>query len=481
MEALIEGGVDVLILETFTQRGDLRLALQVAKAVSDVPVVCQMAFPERLREEEEHQIIQTLLQLRDEGADVIGGNCGFGPLHLLRAMEHIATHHDALLSAFPNTGFPHYLEGRYVYLSEPEYFADNAVRFAEIGVNLIGGCCGTTPEHIRLVAERLHGRAPTPRRIEPLPPPRPAVEIVAPPPAVPNLLDRLGQEKIIIVELDPPRGSLNYEKVIGSARILKDEGVHAISIAENPLASLRMSSFVLSYLVQRETGLTAVCHCACRDRNLLGQQSELMGASVLGINTILAITGDPTTLGNVHGASSVFDTNSFGLVEMLRTLNQGINAAGRSIDRPTNFTIGVAFNPNRARIEAEIKRLRKKVDLGAQFAMSQMVYDAARVEEMYAKTADVGIPIFVGFMPLVSARNAEFLHHEVPGFKIPEGVIQRMKEAGEDKQRAVETGLEIIKELIDVAFAAGAPGIYLVTPFGRVELMVELVRHIRRR
>jgi homocysteine S-methyltransferase len=254
MEALIEGGVDVLILETFTQRGDLRLALQVAKAVSDVPVVCQMAFPERLREEEEHQIIQTLLQLRDEGADVIGGNCGFGPLHLLRAMEHIATHHDALLSAFPNTGFPHYLEGRYVYLSEPEYFADNAVRFAEIGVNLIGGCCGTTPEHIRLVAERLRGRAPTLRRIEPLPPPRPAVEIVAPPPAVPNLLDRLGQEKIIIVELDPPRGSLNYEKVIGSARILKDEGVHAISIAENPLASLRMSSFVLSYLIQRETG-----------------------------------------------------------------------------------------------------------------------------------------------------------------------------------------------------------------------------------
>lgn len=475
IEALLEGGVDLIILETFPFLDELKLALRAAKEVgAEVPIVAQMTFLDKPTAEATAEAVRAALELSQAGADVIGGNCGSGPGYLLKVLRVMAEVTDCPISAFPNLSFPQYMDGRFVYRSEPEYFVQRAEEIYRAGATLIGGCCGTTPEHIRQLAQRLKGLLPAPRRLVSIHLP----ERKAPPPRRrAPFLDRVGKEPVLIVELETPRGTL-YERVLTGARMMADEGVHAISVAENPLASIRMSSLVLSYLIQREVGLTAICHITCRDRNLLGLHSELLGADALGVHTILALTGDPISVGGVAGVSAVFDVNSFGLIQLLRSLNEGQNALGRSIERPTNFTIGVAFDPNRTRLEAEVHRLEKKTALGADFAMSQMLYDASRIRQMYRSTRHIPIPIFAGFMPLVSARNAEFLHNEVPGFKIPEAIRRRMHEA--PPGTAWQEGIRIAKELIEVALESGAPGIYLVTPFQRVGMILELVRHVQR-
>lgn len=478
--ALCEGGVDCLILESFPSPDELRLALKVARSVSDLPVICQMAVVDRLDPSQETWAARHLLELKSMGADCIGGNCGSGPAYLLNVIQRLSRMTESLISAFPNLSFPQYIEGRYAFLSEPGYFADSALKLADAGANLIGGCCGTTPEHIRLVSGKLAGRKPSPRVIVQFPEGERAPAAKPPVPLMPGIVDKLGKKIVTIVELDPPRG-LGYEKVLDGARGLAREGVDAISIAENPLASIRMSSFALGYLVQKEAGVLAIPHCTCRDRNLLGQQSELMGAWALGLNHILAITGDPTSIGGALGCSSVFDTNSFGLIDMIMKLNQGINIAGSPTAHPTDFTVGCAFDPNKVNMDAEIKRLRKKKAAGALFSQSQIVFDVNKIRAMYEKTAELEIPIFCGIMPLVSYRNAEFLHNEVPGFSIPEEIRLRMKNCGEDKEKAVEEGTKISMELIDAALAAGAPGIYMVAPFNRWQIPARLIRHINRR
>jgi homocysteine S-methyltransferase len=296
------------------------------------------------------------------------------------------------------------------------------------------------------------------------------------PPSLPNFLDKIGKEPIITVELDPPKG-VNCQKVIKWSKILAEEGADAISLADNPLAIIRMSPFVVGHLVQKESGLPALVHCSCRDRNLLGQQSELMGAAALGIASIFAVTGDPASLGGVLGASSVFDTNSFGLIEMIAKLNQGLNITENPISGKANFIIGAALNPNSTRLEPQIKRLERKVALGAQYIQTQPVFDAKRIRDVYEKAAHVNVPIFMGVMPLVSFRNAEFLHNEVPGMSIPEPIRERMKIAEPD--RGIEEGIVIAKEFIDITLDAGAPGIYIIPQFGKYEIAAQLVRYIR--
>jgi len=481
IEALCDGGVDCLILESFPSTDELQLALKAAKSITDIPVICQMAVLDRLDPEQEIWVAKHLLELSALGASIIGGNCGSGPAYLLKIIERLSSMTTMFLSAFPNLSFPQYIEGRYVYLSGSNYFAESALKIAEAGANLIGGCCGTTPDHIRLVSQKIAGLKPAPRVARTASAPkvettlRPPVE-----PRLPSILEKIGRKVPVIVELDPPRG-LGYEAVLDGARALALEGVDAISIAENPLASIRMSAIVLGYMVQKETGVLAIPHFTCRDRNLLGQQSELMGAYALGINHLLAITGDPTSIGGALGCSSVFDTNSFGLIEMIMKLNQGLNIAGSPIARPTHFVIGCAFDPNKANMDAEIKRLKKKISLGAQFSQSQIVFSSDKIREMYQKTNEVGIPIFCGIMPLLNSRNAEFMHNEVPGFRIPDDVRDRMKRCGEYKEKGVQEGLAIARELIDVALESGAPGIYMVTPFNRWGLTAELTRYVHQR
>ena len=478
IQALCDSGVDLLILESFPTSDELLLALRAARTVTDIPIICQLAVLDRLDPSQEIWAAKQLLELITYGANCIGGNCGSGPAYLIKIIQRLSQMTDSPISAFPNLSFPQYIGGRYVYISDPNYFADSALKLADSGANLIGGCCGTTPQHIRLISQKLKDRKPSPRVIIEFPEKKAELTPRSPSPVFPSLLEKMGKKKIIVVELDPPRG-LGYEKVLEGAKALAKEGIDAVSIAENPLASIRMSAFALGYLVQKEAGVLAVPHCTCRDRNLLGQQSELMGAWALGLNHILLITGDPTSIGGALGCSSVFDTNSYGLIEMAVKLNQGINIAGSPTAHPTNFIIGCAFNPNKANMEAEIKRLKKKMAAGAKFAQSQIVYESAKIKEMYHKTKDLEIPIFCGIMPLISSRNAEFLHNEVPGFSIPETVRNRMKSVEGSKEKGIQEGVKISLELIDSALEAGAPGIYMVTPFNKWEIMAELCRHIR--
>jgi len=477
---LAAGGVDAIVLETFVSMDELEVALKAAKAATDLPVIAQFSLPDRLAADPADHLLRRLLHIRELGADMLGGNCGFGPLHLMRTIERLSELTDAPLSAAPNASFPQVLEGRYVFNDDLDYFVDAAVELADCGVTLIGGCCGTTPDHIRRIKERLAGRTAAHREITghlapPLPPPAP---IHASRPPLPRILEPLGREPVIVVELDPPRG-MDYEQVLSGAQQLAAAGVHGISIAENPLASIRMSSIALSHLVQLTAKIPAVCHITCRDRNLLGQQSALMGASALGVNTILALTGDPINLAGLGEASAVFDTNSFGLLQMLRDFNEGRNALGRSLDRRTEFEIGVAFDPNARRIDAAVRRLEKKIAVGCDFAMTQMIYDTAKVGEMYAATSHLALPVLAGFMPLVSARNARFLHNEVPGMRIPQSIQDRFEAVDGDRDASQALGIELANEQVDAALAAGAPGIYLVTPFGRVEMMLAIVEHLK--
>jgi methionine synthase I (cobalamin-dependent)/5,10-methylenetetrahydrofolate reductase len=470
--ALAEGGVDLFVFETFSDLEQLKCALQAA-AETGLPAIACMAFMEGGRTAGGADAERVALELTDAGAAMIGANCGAGPLEILANLGRMAGASNLPLAAYPNSGFPEYVDGRYIYRTTPEYFAAKAMEMVAAGAGLIGGCCGTTPEHIRRLAETLRGVTPVPRAT----PLRVATvaEIHAPAATPQGFLADWGKRKIVTVELDPPRG-LDCSKVMAGARALREAGADAINLAENPLARVRMGNIALGSRIQRETGIEVIVHITCRDRNLLGLQSDLMGASLLGVHSILAVTGDPARLGDQAGASSVFDLNSFGLIKLLSDLNAGVNALGNGIGDGTGFTIGCAFNPNSPKMETQIARLEKKIACGASFAQTQPVYDVAILDRMLERTARLGIPILPGILPLVSERNCEYLHNEVPGIVIPTEVRERMR--GKEKDAGVKEGIAISREFIaQVRDRVG--GFYIIPPFGRYEIAVELVSYIK--
>ncbi len=476
---LADAGVDLFLLETFTDADMLTTALMaVRKVSSDMPVICEMAFSEydRTGRATGDEAVRVMRQLSTHGADVVGGNCGSGPTGLLPYIRRMAESSDMPISALPNASYPQYVDGRYVFRSTPDYIAERAEELVEAGANMIGGCCGTGPEHIRLIAERLKGRAPVVRtRVDRPSPPVELYQRIERRPT--GFFDDVGDRSIVLVEIDPPKG-LDYAYVIEAAHALKRAGIDAMTSADNSLASIRMSTFVMSHLVQQETGLPVIVHCACRDRNLIGQQSELLGAAALGLRYLLAITGDPASMANI-GASSVYDTNSIGLIKLVHTLNQGQNLAGAPIQRSTDFVVGCALDPSGHQIDGQLRRLRKKIEAGAQYVMTQPLYDAERIRELYERTRTdfPGTPVFCGIMPLASRRNAEFLHNEVPGIRIPDEIMERMRTAGDEASK--EEGITIAAELIETALEAGAPGIYLIPPFNKYDYALKLIPIIK--
>jgi len=473
--ALAEGGCDVLILETFTDLEELRVALKAARERTKLPLICQMAFVDSLKTPLGVSADEALAELEKAGADVIGANCTV-PHWTSKVIERMGARTRARLSAFPNAGLPEFVDGRYIYLTTPEYLAQQAKRMVNAGANVVGGCCGTGPAHIRAIAEKLRGSRPMPRRPAKLAPPaepRPAVEVQVPKRA---FGERVGKEPLVVVELDPPRG-LEYERVLKAARRLRDAGVDAITVGDNPLAVMRMGHVGMSHLLERE-GIPVIMHLSCRDRNLIALQSTLLESAVLGISSVLAITGDPAKVGDQPMATSVYDLNSFELIRLIKNMNEGKNYAGNPIGGATRFSIGCAFNPNRRDVDIEIRRLRKKIDAGAQYALSQPLYDAERIPSVYARLKEtVGdFPVFLGLLPVVSARNAEFLAHEVPGITIPPALIERLKATPEERQR--DEGMRIAFELVERA-AGHVPGYYIIPPFGNVRQCADLARHIR--
>lgn len=474
--ALAEAGADLLMLETFTDLHQLLLALETARSVCDLPLVCMLAFHERGYTYSGVHVSTAVESLLRAGADVIGANCGRGVRCVVHAVKVLTAATDLPIAAYPNAGLPEYLDGRYLFGAPLPYLTDQAVAMVEQGVNLIGGCCGTTPAYVARLRERLGKRKPAAR--VPMPARPATVSASAPPASLPahSLLRRRTQGPFVVVELDPPR-DLHYEPVLRRASELRDLGVDAITMGDNTVATLRMGNMALAQIVQEQTDLPVIVHLTCRDHNLLGLQSLLMAAHVQGLHHILALTGDPARVGDQPGATSVYDLNSFGLIELISKFNRGINNAGLPLGRPTEFTIGVAFNPNGRNLAAQVARLRKKVALGAHFAMTQPIYDLDRYRQMRQEAADLGIPIFVGIMPLLSERNAEFVHNEVPGIVLTDAVRQRMK--GLTGKAGRQMGLEICKELIE-GMIDTADGFYLIPPQTRTELAVELVEYIRR-
>lgn len=479
ISVLLDSPVDGLLLETFYDLEELQLALRIIRSMSSLPVICQFANEGTGSTQDGVPLQEAFLRLRDDGADVIGFNCRVGPNGILRSIEKIAPIPGIPFSAFPNAGLPDYVDGHYTYAATPQYFAESALRFADLGARIIGGCCGTTPEHIAAVAKALQGYVPAApgttagtaqavRVIEPTP------AKPAPPAGIPSLLDIVKQRKTVIVELDPPK-DLDIEKFMQGSKALQDVHVDAITMADNSLAVTRMSNLALGYLVQERLGARPLIHIACRDRNMIGTQSHLMGLHALGIDHVLAVTGDPAKFGDLPGSSSVYDLTSFEIIRMIKQLNEGIAFSGKPLKQKANFVVGAAFNPNVKHLDKAVQRLERKIEAGADYIMTQPVYDSKLIEQIYEVTKHLKIPIFIGIAPLASGGNAEYLHNEVPGIRLSDEVRARMDGLKGPEGRAM--GVEIAKELLDTAMQY-FNGIYLMTPFLAYEMCVDLTKYV---
>jgi len=478
-EGLIEGGVDCFILETFQDLNEILAALRAVRRVSiDVPVVALMTFGVDGKTLYGHAPALAVPALKQAGADVVGVNCGVGPQATLEVLEEMLTAANGALpvSAMPNAGLPQLYGGRFHYLASPEYFAEFAARAVEMGVRLVGGCCGTTPAHVRAMHERLASRLPaeklTPgaevRVLEK--PPAPAES--APAMAEPAFLAKFRKKFVVSVEIDPPRG-VSTKKVLEGAQLMARRGVDAVNIADSPMARIRMSALALAYKIHAQLPeLEIILHFTTRDRNLMGLQSDLLGCHALGLRNILCLTGDPPSLGDYPDATAVYDTDSMGLIRIVRQMNLGTDLAGNSIGACTSFAMGCGVNPTAEDLDLELDRFRRKLDAGAQFVMTQPVYELG-VWERFLERMDGSpdIPILVGILPLQSFRHAEFLHNEVPGIHVPDWIRARLHAAGNEGQRA---GVELARELL-ARCRSSANGVYLMPSFGRYEDCLEVL------
>lgn len=473
ISALLDGGVDLIQLETFLDFDEILLALNVAKKLSNIPVICSMVSSEEGRLATGQSIVEAFSKLTEAGADVVGLNCLTGPHAMLRVLEKIPL--DYKLSTYPNAGHPLYRDGHYLYGLSPEYFATAGREFAAQGVRLIGGCCGIGPAHIAALSKALQGAQPATTKtvIRVSEPPRPTAKATS---EETSLLDLIAAGKTVIVtELDPPK-TLDLEKYFAGAKALTEAGSDAITLADNSLAILRVSNVAIGAMLKERFEIMPLIHVSCRDRNLLGLQSELMGIAALGIRHVLPLTGDPAKVGDHPGASSVYDVNSIELMRIIARLNEGYNQAGKSIKVQTNFVQGCTFNPNAKNLDAQVARLERKIAAGASYVMTQPVFDTALVAEMHRRTAHLRVPIFTGVWPLLNGRQTEFLHNEVPGIVIPDNVRQAMRglEGVEGKQKGIELGKDICRAAMD-----HFPGVYLITPFLNYETTVELAGFVR--
>jgi methionine synthase I (cobalamin-dependent)/5,10-methylenetetrahydrofolate reductase len=473
--ALLEGGVDLFIVETMRSIEEAREAVAAVRGICDLPIVAQMAFTEEGKTFSGATPGETVRDLEALGVDVVGANCAIGPHDMELVVSGLLATAGVPVSVQPNAGRPQLVGGRFVYVTDPAYFADYAKEFVEAGVRIVGGCCGTTPAHIAAIAEAvrdLTGRERKPIVVVREPEPEPEKEPAAEPPS--RFGRKLGKQFAISVELDPPRGT-NPEKLIEGARMLHEHEVDAVNIADSPMARVRMSCIAVASLIQRQVGIEIILHYTCRDRNLMGMQSDLLGAHALGIRNILAITGDPPRVGDYPNATAVYDVDAIGLVQILSALNGGADQAGNTIGKPTNFLIGVAANPTAEDLAWEIGRLEQKVAGGARFAFTQPLYELDSVREFRKRTEHIPIPIFLGLLPLHSHRHAEFLHNEVPGIVIPERTRERMRLAGDQGRKE---GARACRELLLEAREL-VPGAYIMPSFGRYEMALEVIEGVR--
>jgi homocysteine S-methyltransferase len=473
-EGLAEGGVDLFLIETMPSLDQARAALEAVRSLSDKPVVVSLTFNEEgttFYGDKPEDVVRTL---EEWGVPVVGANCSQGPHAMLETIQRMATAATtAKLAAMPNAGAPAMIEGRYVYLCTPEYMASYARRFLAAGVSFVGGCCGTTPAHIRNLVRSVRMVQPA-REVVTIEPPARAKE--APPPVAREeksaLARQLGRKFVVSVELDPPRGA-DPGPTIERAHHCREKEIDAINVADGPRASARMSAQSLCVLMQNKVGIDTILHYTCRDRNLLGIQSDLLGAYALGLRNILAITGDPPKLGDYPDATAVYDVDSIGLIRIMNHLNHGCDLAGNLIGPALGLHIGCGADPSKPDLEKEVRRLEQKVAAGAEYVMTQPIYDPRAVERFLGMIKHLQRPVLVGILPLYSHKNAEFLHNEVPGMSIPDDIRERMRRAGSGEKAQAE-GVAIAQEAI-LAARDTAQGAYIMPPFNKVDLAVRVV------
>ena len=471
-KVLADAGVDLVVFETFGDIPELEEAVKAVQSATDLPLVAQMTFTEEGRTlggESPEAVVAAMERLN---VAALGANCSVGPASLLQVIERMAAVAHTPLIAQPNAGLPTYRDGRLVYMTSPDYTAGQSRLMIEAGATLVGGCCGTTPEHIAAVRDAVKGMRPQGRAVSTtasaLTPEAETPSRPTPPIEPTGLAQRLQRgEFVVTMEVDPPRGfdiSTTLERLRGVSGSL-----HAINVADSPRAQGRMSALATGSLIQSKLGVETIMHLAIRHRNLVALHSDLLGAHALGVRNMFVVMGDVSVTGDYPDATAVTDVSASGLVELISKFNSGVDNAGRAIDQPTSFVIGAAFNFSAPDLDRELRVLERKVRAGADFLLTQPVYDPEQVEQVWQRLGGFPLPVIIGVLPLRSERHAQFLHHEVPGIIVPEQAFQRISAKGVDP--AAE-GIAISQELLQAVHPRIA-GAYFIPPFGRYQVVEE--------
>jgi len=477
IRGLLDGKVDLIVLETFALVSELIQAIRATRELEkSMPIMAQVTV------NDDGMLLSgaTLQTFVDEVAkfdvDVIGLNCSVGPKAMLEALEQLKPLTRLPISVQPNAGVPQNVGGRNIYMTSPEYIAEYAKRFILSGAAIVGGCCGTNPEHIKAIRRAVHALQPSKRmdrtaaQLEVTAPGEVAVIPLVEKSRVSHKLAK--REFLTLVELVSPRG-VSAQAQVEKARRLRTSGVDAINIPDGPRASARMSALALASILQREVGIETVLHFTCRDRNVIGMQSDLLGAWALGLRNILAITGDPPKLGNYPNATAVFDVDAIGLTNIINRLNHGLDLAGNPIGEPTGFSIGVGVNPGAINLDEELRRLDWKIEAGAEYMITQPVFDLRLLEQFMKRIEHLHLPLVCGIWPLVSYRNAEFMNNEVPGATVPPDVMDRMRKTS-TKEEGFREGIAIAKDTYD-RIRSDAAGVQLSAPLGRIEAIFAIL------
>ncbi|MEY8596135.1 bifunctional homocysteine S-methyltransferase/methylenetetrahydrofolate reductase [Staphylococcus hominis] len=473
IDTLIEEGVDGLLFETYYDLDELTSMITATRQKYDIPIIAQLTASNTNYLVDGTEINEALKHLIECGANVVGLNCHHGPHHMQRSFSHIELPEHAYLSCYPNASLLDIENSEFKYSDNAKYFGDVAQELINEGVRLIGGCCGTTPEHISYIKESVKNLKPIKnKKVIPI---HRTINTNAKRTLKQNLTSKVKQRPTVIVELDTPK-HLDTELFFENIGKLDEANIDAVTLADNSLATVRVSNIAAASLIKQRYEIEPLVHITCRDRNLIGLQSHLLGLSLIGVSEILAITGDPSKVGHLPGATNVYDVNSKGLTELALRFNQGINVDGDALKKHTNFNIAGAFDPNVRKLDGAVKRLEKKVAAGMSYFITQPVYSKEKIKEVYEATKHLDTPLFIGIMPIASYNNALFLHNEVPGIKMSEDVLNQFKAVKDDKEKTKELSLRLSKELIDTVHEY-FNGLYLITPFQRIDYSLELAAY----
>lgn len=473
VDTLIEEGVDGLLFETYYDLEELTNIIQATKRKHRIPIIAQLTALNTNYLRDGTEINTALQRVVDSGADIVGLNCHHGPHHMQQSFSHIELPDNAYLSCYPNASLLDIENSRFKYSDNAEYFGKVAEQLIQEGVRIIGGCCGTTPEHIQYIKSSVANLKPvSTKNVIPIKKYNSPSHVNT---QQQNLTTKVKARPTIIVELDTPK-HLDTETFFRNIKKLDDAQIDAVTLADNSLATVRISNVAAASIIKQQYDIEPLVHITCRDRNLIGLQSHLLGLSLLNVNEILTITGDPSKIGHLPGATNVYDVNSKGLTEIALRFNEGINTDGDALKTKTNFNIAGAFDPNVRKLEGSVKRAEKKIESGTHYFITQPVYITEKIEEIYEATKHLDVPFFIGIMPVTSYNNALFLHNEVPGIKLSEDILEQFEAVKDDKEKTKALSLKLSKELIDTVHKY-FNGLYLITPFQKVDYTLALASY----